>query len=66
PMQKILQKLPIFNHFCPFYFLHNSPQQKNAVSPITQSPTAFFSAQIFSFFLCKNSQYPTSPHEFRG
>ncbi|WP_235685004.1 hypothetical protein [Glaesserella parasuis] len=57
----MLQKLPIFNHFCPFYFLHNSPppQQKNAVSPITQSPTVFFQPKFFSFFLCKNSQYPT-------
>ncbi|MDG6247167.1 hypothetical protein QAZ04_11250, partial [Glaesserella parasuis] len=44
---------PIFNHFCPFYFLHNSPQQKNAVSPITQSPTAFFQPKFFLSFYAK-------------
>lgn len=52
-MQKILQKLPIFNHFCPFYFLHNSPQQKMRQAPSHKAPPHFFSPNFFLSFYAK-------------
>lgn len=65
-MQKILQKLPIFNHFCPFYFLHNSPQQKMRQAPSHKAPPHFFNPNFFLSFYAKIVSTPHSGLDYPG